>query len=111
MSAIYPNAYDNLNLMGILPYDVNEIVEGKPSEYLKEHGSGIYSLPNDSFEKSEHGEKKKINVDWKKLGLAAIGTYLLGALLSRSSNPIKGGKAIGKLLKGIVTLPLKVFKK
>lgn len=123
MSSIYPNAYDMLNISGILPYDVNQIVTGEKSEYLKEHGRAFsLDIPKDKFEKkethpkhgehSEHGEKKEPKeIEWSKVGVAALGTYILGALLSHSTNPIKGAGAILKNAGKILSLPFKLIAK
>lgn len=114
MSCI-PNAYDQLAISGVLPYDVNQIAEDKPSEYLKENYPPTTGLNGtnpikDEF-KSEKSEGNKEHIDPKKAGLAALGTYLTGAILSRSKNPVKGLKAIAKTAIKLVMLPLKLLKK
>ncbi len=110
MSTGFPNAYDMLAVNGVLPYDVNQIIFDKPSPYLREGGVGLIpSTPNKDEFKANYKEKKQIEP--KRIGLMALGTYLAGALLSKSTNPLKGMKALGKFAFNLIKLPIKVFKK
>lgn len=110
MSAPMANIYDNLCTSGILPYDVNQIVTGEPSAYLQSQPS-VYSsgLQKDEFKSS--APKNKANINPKAAGFAALMTYITGAVLSKSTNPLKGMKAIGNLALKAIKLPLKLLKK
>ncbi len=107
MTAI-PNAYDRLNTAGVLPYDVNKIIYGKPSEYLSQtnHTSSNLEQP-----KKDLFHKKDKEIEPKKIGLIALTTYLVGAVLSKSKNPIKGAQAMGTTLLKLAKIPLKLLKK
>ena len=105
--SIYPNSYDRLCLAGILPYDVNNIVYDKPSEFLSQGNSPIATAPpKDVFD----NKKKKKAIDPKIAGLAGIGTYVTGAILSKSKDPVKGLKAICKTLYKVAKIPLNLIK-
>lgn len=110
----FPNSYDMLSIYGILPYDVNEIVNEKPSSYLEGINKHHSSPEKDEFKtgKKEKAEgKEKEPLEPKKIGLIALGAYLTGCILSKSKNPLKGAEAIGKTLWKIIKLPIKIFKK
>ncbi|MDD3237265.1 MAG: hypothetical protein PHV37_04130 [Candidatus Gastranaerophilales bacterium] len=107
MSTNIPSTYDMLSIYGVLPYDVNQYLTDKPSDYLSQAKSGINpNLKSDVFNKS--GKKP---LDAKKVGFAALGTYIAGAILSKSKNPVKGAKAIGNLALNILKFPIKLLKK
>lgn len=110
MSGTIPNSYDMLSMYGVLPYDANEIITGTPSPYLQQNS---IKLPGSTPKKDEfkHEKEHKEPLEPKKIGLIALGTYLTGVALSRSKNPLKGMKAIGKTLWNLIKLPIRVFKK
>ena len=111
MSMNFPNSYDMLAVNGILPYDVNQIISDKPSSYLNQ--MGMQKLPGAAPSKDEFKliNKQKTPTDPRKLGLAAIATYITGAIMAKSTNPAKGLQALGKFALNLIKLPLKVIKK
>ncbi len=111
MSTNFPSAYDMLSLSGVLPYDVNQIIFDTPSPYLQQSN---LKLPASTPQKDVFNPngKTKTPTDPRKIGLAALATYITGVILSKGSkNPIKGLQAIGSTLLNIIKLPLKVLKK
>ncbi len=111
MTAGLPNSYDMLTLYGILPYDVNQIVNDKPSQFLQ---NSYLKMPNNTLKSDQFNinNKTKTPKDPRKVALAALATYLTGVVLSKGSkNPLKGLQAIGKTAFNIIKLPIKVLLK
>ncbi len=104
-----PNSYDMLAVNGILPYDVNEIVTGKPSDFSSFAPNTLDASPKkDEF--SLKNPKKPNEV--KKIGLAVLATYIAGVILSKGkTSPTNGAEAILNTATKILKLPLKLLKK
>lgn len=114
MSSIAPDAYDMLNIMGVIPADVHKIVYEKDSPYLAQRRKQIKGeLPKDEFNKAnpvKNKPSKKIN--WNAIGLSTLLTYLAGVALSKGKlNPVEGMQALGKTLLKIVKFPIKLLRK
>lgn len=59
---------------------------------------------------SSKNDKNNTKTDYKKIILATLGTYLFGAVLSKSANPLKGIGSILKLAGKAIALPFKLLK-
>lgn len=127
MAYLGPSSLDLLATQGIIPYDAQAFITGEPSPYLEQCGirtprsPELASVPPlkqqpiaDSYNpaalmKEEAPEKTGL---WRKIGVAALGTYILGFICSKGKkNPVEGLKAIYNLGAGAVKKIGKIFKK
>lgn len=96
--AFGPNSFDMLTINGILPYDCNEMITGIPSPYFNppQLARAAYApqAPLNTLSQDHYVHSDVPIPAWKKVLAGGFATFLVGALVFRTKNPIEMGKKL-----------------